>query len=437
MQTEGDGNLRRFGDLLDGGPRNGIYKSKEFHGRGHKIVNMGELFAYPILRDVPMKRVELTASEDERFSLQAGDLLFARRSLVAEGAGKCCLVKQVDEPTTFESSIIRVRPRPESANSAYLFYYFSSPDGFAALDSIRRQLAVSGITGTDLIELRVPVPPLHEQRAIGSLLGALDDKIDLNSRMNGTIEDLASALFKSWFVDFDPVTAKRDGKTPVGVPAEAVDSFPSHFEDCALGPIPKAWRAGILGEVATNPRSGVSPNDVRSEVPYIGLEHMPQRSICLDAWGHAGQATSGKFRFKQGDFLFGKLRPYFHKVGVALVDGVCSTDILVLNPTRHAYYAFVLGHISSREFIDYNDASSGGTRMPRTGWDVMSRYQVVIPPAETADVLNEVTTPLLQQLRANVEETSTLAQVRDLLLAPLLSGEITVKTAEKTVAEVV
>ncbi len=298
--------------------------------------------------------------------------------------------------------------------------------------SVAQRLNVSTIRA-----LPVAVPPRAQQDAIANVLGALDDKIELNRKMNRTLEELGSALFKSWFVDFDPVVAKRDGKTPVGVPADALHLFPSHFEDSALGPIPKSWRAGTLGEVAANVRSGTSPNDIGSDVAYIGLEHMPQRSICLDAWGNAGQVASGKFRFKQGDFLFGKLRPYFHKVGVALVDGVCSTDILVLNPTKRSYYAIVLGHISSPEFIDYNDASSGGTRMPRTSWDVMSRYQIAIPPAETADVLNEITTPLLQQMKANVEETRTLAQVRDLLLAPILSGEITLKAAEKTVAEVV
>lgn len=99
-----------FAQLLAQPVRNGVYKPKAFHGRGAKIVNMGELFAHPRLRVVPMKRVELSGSESERFTLSKGDLLFARRSLVAEGAGKCSIVLDIDEPTTFESSIIRARP---------------------------------------------------------------------------------------------------------------------------------------------------------------------------------------------------------------------------------------------------------------------------------------------------------------------------------------
>ncbi len=198
----------RFELLLAEPVRNGIYKQKAFHGRGSKIINMGELFAHPRLRAVPMKRVELSESEVERFHISAGDLLFARRSLVAEGAGKCCVVLDVDDPTAFESSIIRARPDSTKADPLYLYYFFNSPLGYHHLDTIRRQVAVAGITGSDLAKLEIPIPPLSEQRAIAHILGTLDDKIELNRRMNETLEAMARALFKSWFVDFDPVRAK-------------------------------------------------------------------------------------------------------------------------------------------------------------------------------------------------------------------------------------
>src|SRR6476659_6452602 len=114
-----------FERLLAEPVRNGIYKPKAFHGRGAKIVNMGELFAHPRLGAIPMKRVELSASETERFVLSKGDLLFARRSLVAEGAGKCSVVLDVDETTTFESSIIRARPDATKVEPLYLYYFFN------------------------------------------------------------------------------------------------------------------------------------------------------------------------------------------------------------------------------------------------------------------------------------------------------------------------
>src|ERR1700687_2200825 len=139
-----------FERLLAEPVRNGIYKPKEFHGQGAKIVNMGELFAHPRLRAVPMKRVELSRSESLRFMLAKGDLIFARRSLVAEGAGKCSIVLDTDEPTTFESSIIRARPDRLKVEPLYLYYFFNSSFGLRSLDTIRRQVAVAGITGGDL-----------------------------------------------------------------------------------------------------------------------------------------------------------------------------------------------------------------------------------------------------------------------------------------------
>ena len=118
-----------FSDVLLNGTRNGIYKKKEFHGSGVKIVNMGELFANSRLFSISMKRVELTSKEKEKSCLQRGDLLFARRSLVAEGAGKCSIVMEIDEPTTFESSIIRARPDSDKLDSLFAYYLFSSPHG--------------------------------------------------------------------------------------------------------------------------------------------------------------------------------------------------------------------------------------------------------------------------------------------------------------------
>jgi type I restriction enzyme S subunit len=219
-----------FERLLAEPVRNGIYKPSDFHGRGAKIVNMGELFGHPRLRAIPMKRLELTESEAQRFSLMKGDLLFARRSLTAEGAGKCSIVLEVEGTTTFESSIIRARPDSKRASSLFLFYFFNSPIGLHLLDTIRRQVAVAGITGADLSQLVIPLPGVIEQGAIASILGALDDKIDLNHHINGTLEAMARAIFKDWFVDFGPTYAKLEGRTPYLSP-EIWSLFPDRLND--------------------------------------------------------------------------------------------------------------------------------------------------------------------------------------------------------------
>ena len=412
-------------------PLHNIRDGIQFHGVGDKIVNMGELFANPRLYDVPMQRVLLSEVERKSFGLEIGDLLFARRSLVAEGAGKCSIVCQINEPITFESSIIRARPNTQIADSTFLYYVFQSRYGVYILDTIRRQVAVAGITGKDLVKLAIPLPPLKEQQSIAYILSTFDKKIELNRQINETLEAMARAIFKSWFVDFDPVRAIMEGREPYGMDAETASLFPNSFEVSPLGEIPKGWKIGTIGDVADNPRRGVTPNDINQNTPYIGLEHMPRNSITLGEWGLAQDVTSNKFRFYQGEILFGKLRPYFHKVGVAVQDGVCSTDILVIVPKYAEWYSFVLAHVSSDEFVQYTDGTSTGTKMPRTNWSDMKAYKIVLPPKNIAEHFNKIVQGMVEAIQSNIIQSHTLISIRDTLLPKLLSGELRVKEADK------
>ncbi len=272
----------------------------------------------------------------------------------------------------------------------------------------------------------VVVPPLPEQRAIAHVLGTLDDKIELNRRMNETLEAMTRALFKSWFVAFDPVRAKAEGRDP-GLPKRIAGLFPDRLVDSELGDIPKGWRVGLLGELAEHPRRGVQPNEIDESTPYIALEHMPKRCLALSEWDLADGLESNKFRFKRGEILFGKLRPYFHKVGIAPVDGVCSTDIVVVAPRQERWFGFVLGHVSSTAFVDYTDAGSTGTKMPRTSWGQMVQYPVVVPPEGIAEVFKLQVRPVVDHIIASTYESRTLAALRDTLLPKLISGELRVK----------
>jgi type I restriction enzyme S subunit len=274
----------------------------------------------------------------------------------------------------------------------------------------------------------LPIPPLEDQKAIAHILGTLDDKIELNRRINETLEARARALFKSWFVDFDPVRAKADGCDPPGFDAATAALFPAAFEDSPLGEIPKGWRASRILDVADNPRRGVHPEEVAPNTPYIGLEHMPRHRIALDEWGEAEGVESGKFQFHRDEILFGKLRPYFHKVGIAPVDGVCSTDILVVVPRGAAWFGFVLGHVSSDDFVAHTNAGSSGTRMPRTNWRDMGAFEVATPPEPIAAAFTAIVRPLMDRIGANIHESRTLAAIRNTLLPKLLSGEIRIST---------
>ncbi len=289
------------------------------------------------------------------------------------------------------------------------------------------------VSANQLAGLWWPSLPERQQRAIAHILGTLDDKIELNRRMNETLEAMAQALFKSWFVDFDPVRAKAEGRDS-GLPKILADLFPARFVDSELGEIPEGWEVGTLGNVAEHPRRSVQPDDIEPSVPYIALGHMPKRCIALSDWGVAEGLESNKFEFKKHEILFGKLRPYFHKVGVAPVDGVCSTDIVVMAPQAPHWLSFVLGLVSSDEFVDYTNAGSTGTKMPRTSWSDMARYEVALPPITVAESFGKWLHPAIERIIAGIHESRSLVASRDTLLPRLISGELRVKDAGESQA---
>ena len=285
---------------------------------------------------------------------------------------------------------------------------------------------------TDQRRLRISLPPPPLQKVVVETLGSMDDRIELNRQMNETMEAMARTLFRAWFVDFDPVRAKAEGRPPEGLDAKTADLFPDSFDDSPLGSIPKGWRAGTLGEVAVNPRRGVDADTITPGTAYIGLDHMPRKSIALAEWDDDPEVESNKFRFSRGEVLFGKLRPYFHKVGVAPVDGVCSTDILVIAPASPEWFVFTLCHFSSDELVRHADSTSTGTKMPRTNWSDLAAYKVVLPEVETVRQFQRMAAPLIDKIMAGIAESRTLAATRDALLPKLLSGEVKVGDAAPT-----
>ena len=322
--------------------------------------------------------------------------------------------------------LITLRGKPDLINNTYLKFAMQSPFVQNQLKARSTGTTVLGIRQRELRKVEIPLPPLDEQNRIAHILGTLDEKIELNRQMNETLEAIARAIFKSWFVDFDPVQAKIQGRKPDCMDSETAALFPAEFQDSALGQIPKGWEVGTLGEIAENVRRSVKASEIDSDELYIGLAHMPRRRIALSQWKTAEEIGSNKYRFSKGEILFGKLRPYFHKIGVAPIDGVCSTDILVIQPIDPEWFGVVLGLVSSDSFVAYTDAHSAGTRMPRTNWKDMSKYEIVLPKIQIAQKYTKFIQPFIERIIKNINQSHTLSQIRDTLLPKLLSGEIRV-----------
>ena len=367
----------------------------------------------------------------EKYRLDCGDIVIAR---TGASTGASAYVKEPPS-AVFASYLVRLKIKAEF-DSRLISYYLKSNTFWSFIRGVlgdkSAQPNASASTMTQA-PLRTP-KSRQQQRSIAHILGTLDDKIELNRRMNETLEAMARALFKSWFVDFDPVRAKAEGRDP-GLPKPIADLFPDRLVASELGEIPEGWSVGTIGDVAVHARRGVQPSEIDASTPYIALEHMPKRCIALSEWAAGDGLKSNKFRFKRGEILFGKLRPYFHKVGVAPVDGVCSTDIVVVTPREDGWFGFVLGHVSSTAFVEYTNAGSTGTKMPRTSWGEMARYPVVIPSANIGEAFSAQIRSAIDRIIASIHESRTLAALRDTLLPKLISGEIRVKDAGK-IAEV-
>ena len=383
----------RFGQLFAVPLRNGVSYTTEQRGTGIPMVNMREIFAYDRISDQECELAPLTAREQESSLLADGDLLFARQSLTYEGAGKCVLVLPSDTPRTWESHLMRVRLDRKLASPDFFYYYFRSVRGRQSIETIIQQVAAAGIRGSDLARLPVPSVPLAEQWAIAQVLGALDDKIAANDTLARVADEWVRAGFDA---------LSRD-----------------------------AAEVRTIGELVAVRRDQVSPGSLAAETLYVGLEHVPRRRMWLGEVGSAADVTSNKSRFEQGDILFGKLRPYFHKVVSVSYPGVCSTDILVLPPIDPALSGFAMAAVASDSVVRDVTSASEGTRMPRSNWKDLASVQVPWPGLAAAKNFSVAVSAVRQSVESRLRENRTLAATRDALLPALMSGKLRVRDAEK------
>lgn len=343
-----------------------------------------------------------------RGMVHAGDVVVTTEAPLGE-------VAQLDDrKVALAQRLIALRGKPEVLDNTFLRFSMQSAFVQDQLCARASGTTVLGIRQSELRLVALPLPPLPTQRAIAGVLGALDDKIEVNRRMARTLEAAARAIFESWFVRFEHPGG--DGAAP-------------RLVDSAVGPIPEGWSVGTLGDVAMERRDSIAADALDGSMHYIALEHMPRRSIALADWSDAEDVVSNKRRFDTGDILFGKLRPYFHKVGVAPVSGVCSTDIVVAQPVTPEWFGFVLGVMSSVDFVAHTDRGSAGTKMPRTNWTDMAAYRVAKPPVELASAFTALNRPLVDRIIASIHENRTLSAMRDALLPKLISGELPVPEA--------
>ena len=318
---------------------------------------------------------------DAKRRIRKGDVLYS-----VVGSYGIPVYADKDLDIAFQRHIAILKPR-STIDSRFLYYSMLNPAFYSSADNVAIGAAQKTITLSALRNLEIPLPPLPVQRRIADILSAYDDLIENNRRRIAILEETARLTYRKWFGGIEQ------------------------------------GRAATLGEICREVRRGVSPDAIAPDTPYIGLEHMPRRSISLCEWESAQKVTSTKLAFEAGDILFGKIRPYFHKVGITFVDGVASSDAIVIKPLRPELHAYVLMTVSSDAFVAAaSQDMKEGSKMPRADWKQLLNYSVSMPDDDTLAEFNRVLNPILEQLKTLCFSIRNLVAARDLLLPRLMKG---------------
>ena len=406
------------------GPFGSRMKSDCYQSLGVPVIRGNNISDTPAFIDNFVYISEEKADELESSKVYENDLVFPHRGNIGEVG---IITNGKYKTYILSSSLMKLTCDYKLVSANFIYYYFKSRIGKGKLLQNASQVGTPGIATplTSLKQISIKLPPLEEQKRIADILSCLDSKIENLRRQNETLEKIAQTLFKHWFIDFEfPFDFAQDKPNADGKPYKSSGGVMVPSE---LGDIPEGWRVGTLGDVGKNIRNGIKETEITSDMFYIALEHIPRKQISLDTWEKALDIASNKFSFSKGQILFGKLRPYFHKVGVSFISGVCSTDILVLDSKKKDYFGYFLMIVSSEDFIRYVTLASEGTRMPRTNWDYMKDYKILLPDDSITQSFNEILNVFIQKMEVNVYQIQTLTKVRDSLLPKLMSGQILVK----------
>ena len=337
-----------------------------------------------------------------RHVMEEGDIVFSRRGdvtrralITAETAGCLC-----------GTGCLLIRLKHPKVDNRFLALFLSLP----AFKSYITQKAVGATMpnlNTGILE-RIPLvlPPHDVQVGIVTVLARYSSSIDNNHRRIMLLERAASQLYREWFIRL---------------------RFPGREHARVKGRLPDGWKPSTFGDLCEEIRESVSPEAMEPDTPYIGLEHIPRRSISLSEWGSVEEVTSSKHRYREGDILFGKIRPYFHKVGIAFTDGVASSDAIVIRPKDAKLLPLVLMTASSDPFVaTTSQTMREGSKMPRADWKQMQAYPAPTPPDGLLQSFNDFINPILAQLKTLALMNRRLKAARDLLLPKLMSGEVAV-----------
>ncbi len=420
---------------LQTGPFGSQLHAYDYVDEGIPVVPTEAIRERRIEHSVLPKITEVKAKELGRHRLQSGDILFARRGVRATGHVGC--VRKAETGFICGTGAIRLRViRSSAVDPDFLSHLLADPASvewfkFHAIGATMPNLNEGIIRSFPLC-----IPPLPEQRAIAHILGTLDDKIELNRRMSETLEAMARALFKSWFVDFDPVRAKAEGRA-TGLPRGTEALFPGRLVESEVGEVPEGWGTGTLANLSTlNPEAWTK--DTRpDEINYVDLSKTKWGRIEAVTAYRAHDAPSRAQRvLRPGDTVVGTVRPGNGSYAYITDEGLTgSTGFAVLRPKRPEYAEFVYLAATAPDNVDTLANLADGGAYPAVRPEVVAATPTVCMDDRILQTFARLSKPLLGRIAQNERESRTLAALRDTLLPKLISGELRVRAAEALLEE--
>ena len=374
----------------------------------------------------------------------AGSVLLLTRGMTLLNDLPICVIAQ---PMTFNQDVKALRPKAGIRDDYLPYLLLGNKERLLSLVDLAGH-GTGRLNSDELKSLDIGLPPQHEQRAIAHILGTLDDKIELNRRMSETLEAMARALFKSWFVDFDPVRAKMEGRDP-GLPQALADLFPARLVDSELGEIPEGWEVEVLGELidTVKGRSYKSEELVASDTALVTLKSFARgggyRTDGLKSFAgtykpeqvvQPGEVVIACTDVTQAAEVIG--RP-------AIVQGtgvyrrlVASLDTLIVRPRGSSMTRSFLYFLGGTEaFVAHTYAHTTGTTVLHLAKEAVPSFTFARPSTQLVKQFDALAGPALDRIQALEEESGTLAALRDALLPSLISGELRVHRAQELLAE--
>lgn len=300
---------------------------------------------------------------------------------------------------------VLIRPNVQKVNPQYLVYYLLSPKPQYELLGTANGATVAHVNLPAIRNLKIELPEKSVQDKIGTILVTYDDLIENNQKQIRLLEEAAQRLYKEWFVDL---------------------RFPGYENTKIVDGVPEGWSKSTVGNICKLRKVVITPDKIESNTPYIGLEHMPRNDICLSTWGKSEEINSNKFIYLKKDVLFGKIRPYFHKVGFALNDGITSTDTMVMVADQNLW-GLLLVTVSSDAFVDFSYQNcKEGAKMPRADWKQMEKYAIMIADQATQKLFEQEILVITNKISALAFQCRSLREARDRMLPKLMGGEVEV-----------